>query len=131
MKVPLLTVLLVTSSLGVSFSARGVGEQTRPAPREDKDGRATWILQQRTGPTGRLPVESLRRTAERRALAAAFGREPVIVGEGGSIPVVGDFERVLKAPVLLGSKRTSRTAPASGAPLVALTLRKVSVAGMT
>jgi acetylornithine deacetylase/succinyl-diaminopimelate desuccinylase-like protein len=37
----------------------------------------------------------------RRALGAAFGRQPVIVGEGGSIPVVGDFERVLKAPVLL------------------------------
>jgi acetylornithine deacetylase/succinyl-diaminopimelate desuccinylase-like protein len=39
--------------------------------------------------------------AARRALAAAFGREPVVVGEGGSIPVVGDFERVLGAPVLL------------------------------
>ena len=39
--------------------------------------------------------------AARRALAAAFGREPVIVGEGGSIPVVGDFQRILKAPVLL------------------------------
>lgn len=39
--------------------------------------------------------------AAKRALEAAFGREPVIVGEGGSIPVVGDFERVLKAPVLL------------------------------
>jgi acetylornithine deacetylase/succinyl-diaminopimelate desuccinylase-like protein len=39
--------------------------------------------------------------AARRALQAAFGRQPVIVGEGGSIPVVGDFERVLKAPVLL------------------------------
>jgi acetylornithine deacetylase/succinyl-diaminopimelate desuccinylase-like protein len=39
--------------------------------------------------------------AARRALKAAFGREPVIVGEGGSIPVVGDFERILKAPVLL------------------------------
>jgi acetylornithine deacetylase/succinyl-diaminopimelate desuccinylase-like protein len=39
--------------------------------------------------------------AARRALAAAFGREPVITGEGGSIPVVGDFERVLGAPVLL------------------------------
>jgi acetylornithine deacetylase/succinyl-diaminopimelate desuccinylase-like protein len=36
-----------------------------------------------------------------RALRAAFGRDPVIVGEGGSIPVVGDFERVLGAPVLL------------------------------
>jgi acetylornithine deacetylase/succinyl-diaminopimelate desuccinylase-like protein len=39
--------------------------------------------------------------AARRALAAAFGREPVIVGEGGSIPVVGDFDRVLEGPVLL------------------------------
>ena len=39
--------------------------------------------------------------AAKRALAAAFGREPVITGEGGSIPVVGDFTRVLGAPVLL------------------------------
>jgi acetylornithine deacetylase/succinyl-diaminopimelate desuccinylase-like protein len=39
--------------------------------------------------------------AARVALRAAFGKDPVIVGEGGSIPVVGDFERVLKAPVLL------------------------------
>jgi len=39
--------------------------------------------------------------AARRALHAAFGREPVITGEGGSIPVVGDFERILGAPVLL------------------------------
>ena len=39
--------------------------------------------------------------AARRALAAAFGREPVITGEGGSIPVVGDFARILGAPVAL------------------------------
>jgi acetylornithine deacetylase/succinyl-diaminopimelate desuccinylase-like protein len=39
--------------------------------------------------------------AARRALATAFDRDPVIVGEGGSIPVVGDFERILGAPVLL------------------------------
>ena len=36
-----------------------------------------------------------------RALAAAFDRAPVITGEGGSIPVVDDFERILGAPVLL------------------------------
>ncbi len=35
------------------------------------------------------------------ALEAAFGTTPVITGEGGSIPVVGDFERILGAPVLL------------------------------
>src|SRR6266513_2663131 len=39
--------------------------------------------------------------AARKALGAAFGKEPVITGEGGSIPVVGDFERILGAPVLL------------------------------
>ncbi len=39
--------------------------------------------------------------AARVALKSAFDREPVITGEGGSIPVVGDFARVLGAPVLL------------------------------
>jgi acetylornithine deacetylase/succinyl-diaminopimelate desuccinylase-like protein len=39
--------------------------------------------------------------AARRALTAAFGKEPVITGEGGSIPVVGDFQRLLNVPVLL------------------------------
>jgi len=39
--------------------------------------------------------------AGRRALERAFERAPVIVGEGGSIPVVHDFARVLGAPVLL------------------------------
>ncbi len=39
--------------------------------------------------------------AAARALAAAFGRAPVVTGEGGSIPVVNDFARILGAPVLL------------------------------
>jgi acetylornithine deacetylase/succinyl-diaminopimelate desuccinylase-like protein len=39
--------------------------------------------------------------AARRALSKAFDREAVIVGEGGSIPVVGDFQRILGMPVLL------------------------------
>ncbi|MEK9503534.1 dipeptidase [Gaopeijia maritima] len=36
-----------------------------------------------------------------RALESAFGARPVLAGEGGSIPIVGDFERVLDAPALL------------------------------
>jgi acetylornithine deacetylase/succinyl-diaminopimelate desuccinylase-like protein len=40
-------------------------------------------------------------TAAAEALKAVFHREPVIVGEGGSIPVVDDFERALGAPILL------------------------------
>jgi acetylornithine deacetylase/succinyl-diaminopimelate desuccinylase-like protein len=39
--------------------------------------------------------------AARAALKSAWDQEPVITGEGGSIPVVGDFTRVLGAPVLL------------------------------
>ena len=39
--------------------------------------------------------------AARAALKEAFGRDAVVTGEGGSIPVVGDFERILKVPVLL------------------------------
>ncbi|MGQ0539486.1 MAG: dipeptidase [Gemmatimonadaceae bacterium] len=39
--------------------------------------------------------------AARAALRTAFAAEAVITGEGGSIPVVGDFTRVLGAPVLL------------------------------
>jgi acetylornithine deacetylase/succinyl-diaminopimelate desuccinylase-like protein len=39
--------------------------------------------------------------AAKAALAEVFGREPVVTGEGGSIPVVGDFQRILGAPVLL------------------------------
>src|SRR3954466_12784357 len=39
--------------------------------------------------------------AARDALREAWGRDPVVTGEGGSIPVVGDFERILGAPVLL------------------------------
>jgi acetylornithine deacetylase/succinyl-diaminopimelate desuccinylase-like protein len=36
-----------------------------------------------------------------RALTAAFGRDITYAGEGGSIPIVTEFERVLGAPVLL------------------------------
>jgi acetylornithine deacetylase/succinyl-diaminopimelate desuccinylase-like protein len=39
--------------------------------------------------------------AAKRALTKTFNKEPVVTGEGGSIPVVSDFERVLGAPVLL------------------------------
>lgn len=39
--------------------------------------------------------------AAARALHGAFGREPVVTGEGGSIPVVNDFAKILGAPVLL------------------------------
>jgi acetylornithine deacetylase/succinyl-diaminopimelate desuccinylase-like protein len=49
----------------------------------------------------RAPLDGKLAAAASRALAAAFSRRPVIMGDGGSLPVVSDFERVLGAPVLL------------------------------
>jgi acetylornithine deacetylase/succinyl-diaminopimelate desuccinylase-like protein len=39
--------------------------------------------------------------AARSALEKAFGTKPVLTGEGGSIPIVVDFQEILEAPVLL------------------------------
>ncbi len=39
--------------------------------------------------------------AAQRALEGAFGTAPVLTGEGGSIPIVVDFQEILQAPVLL------------------------------
>lgn len=39
--------------------------------------------------------------AARKALAFAFGRPPVLCGEGGSIPIVVEFQETLQAPVVL------------------------------
>jgi acetylornithine deacetylase/succinyl-diaminopimelate desuccinylase-like protein len=36
-----------------------------------------------------------------RALRAAFGHEPVLIREGGSIPIVSDFKRILGVDTLL------------------------------
>lgn len=46
-------------------------------------------------PTSPLAQASL------RALAAAFGRPPVLLREGGSIPIVNDLKRVLRADSLM------------------------------
>jgi len=53
------------------------------------------------GKPWRAALEGKLYDAARKALATAFDKEPVIVGEGGSIPVVGEFERILGTPVLL------------------------------
>jgi acetylornithine deacetylase/succinyl-diaminopimelate desuccinylase-like protein len=36
-----------------------------------------------------------------RALQAAFGTQPVLMREGGSIPIVNDFKQILHADTLL------------------------------
>ncbi len=39
--------------------------------------------------------------AAKRALARAYGKDPVMIREGGSIPIVQSFQRTLNAPVVL------------------------------
>jgi acetylornithine deacetylase/succinyl-diaminopimelate desuccinylase-like protein len=48
-----------------------------------------------------LPLDSQPLHATRRALAAEWGREPVLMGSGGSIPIVGAFKRELGMDSLL------------------------------
>ena len=54
-------------------------------------GGAAWLT-----PTDQPALE-----AAGRALERAFGRKPVLVREGGSIPIVADFDRRLKVPTVL------------------------------
>jgi acetylornithine deacetylase/succinyl-diaminopimelate desuccinylase-like protein len=48
-----------------------------------------------------LPYDMPALTAARSALAEEWGREAVTLGSGGSIPIVGDFKRVLGLDSLL------------------------------
>jgi acetylornithine deacetylase/succinyl-diaminopimelate desuccinylase-like protein len=48
-----------------------------------------------------LPYDMPALTAARTALAEEWGAEAVMLGSGGSIPVVGDFKRTLGLDTLL------------------------------
>jgi acetylornithine deacetylase/succinyl-diaminopimelate desuccinylase-like protein len=47
------------------------------------------------------PIDHPATRAAARALAATFGREPLYIRAGGSIPVCASFERILELPVVL------------------------------
>jgi acetylornithine deacetylase/succinyl-diaminopimelate desuccinylase-like protein len=47
------------------------------------------------------PIDHPATQAAARALEATFGREPVFIREGGSIPVCASFEQILDLPVVL------------------------------
>ena len=53
-----------------------------------------------TGPV-LVPRDSAAVKAGMRAIEKGFGKKPVFMREGGSIPVVLTFDRVLKVPVVL------------------------------
>ena len=49
----------------------------------------------------RAQLDGRLKEAAASSLLKAFGSAPVLAGGGGSIPIVGEFERILGAPVLL------------------------------
>jgi acetylornithine deacetylase/succinyl-diaminopimelate desuccinylase-like protein len=48
-----------------------------------------------------MPIDQPATKAAARAIEATFGRAPLYTREGGSIPVVGNFESILGLPVVL------------------------------
>jgi acetylornithine deacetylase/succinyl-diaminopimelate desuccinylase-like protein len=69
----------------------------RVAPR----GVAVEVLELHGGAPGGPDPEGFFFEAAREALEEAFGVEPVLTGEGGSIPIVTEFERILGAGAIL------------------------------
>lgn len=53
------------------------------------------------GPGVKFPLDSPYMAAAAAAIERGFGKAPVFIREGGSIPIVGDFARELDADVLL------------------------------
>jgi acetylornithine deacetylase/succinyl-diaminopimelate desuccinylase-like protein len=53
------------------------------------------------GPPAVTPIDSAGVRAARRALKEVFGKEPFLTREGGSIPIVEQFKRILHAPTVL------------------------------
>ena len=90
----------------------------RLVPNQDPDRRSSKLVRQHLKklcpPTVRLEIKaghgaepylvsptSPQAQAALRALKSAFGCEPVLMREGGSIPIVNDFKKILRADTLL------------------------------
>ena len=63
-------------------------------------------------PTSRIYTESFNSTKPLRALKAGFGRDPIVMREGGSIPIVNDFKKILGVDTLLLGLAFTATVPA-------------------
>jgi acetylornithine deacetylase/succinyl-diaminopimelate desuccinylase-like protein len=59
------------------------------------------VLGHSTARAIQLPYDMPALAKARAALAAEWGRDPVVIGAGGSIPIVGDFKRTLGLDTLL------------------------------
>ncbi|MHB1170611.1 MAG: dipeptidase [Longimicrobiales bacterium] len=79
-----------------------IAEQFRAhVEKHTPDGVKVDIAYLHGGRPWRAKLEGRLVEAAAAALESAYGREVVYAGEGGSIPIVPEFERVLNAPALL------------------------------
>src|SRR5207249_6805435 len=64
-------------------------------------GTRATVTELSSGPAVRLETDHAAVDALRRAYQGAFGASLVLVREGGSVPVTGDFQEALGAPLLV------------------------------
>jgi len=101
---------VIPAKASAKFSFRLVGKQDPAAVRDafrdfvrarlPADCKAEF-LSHGASPALQLPLSSAYLAKTRAALAAEWGREPVLKGSGGSIPIVGSFKRDLGMDSLL------------------------------
>ena len=101
---------VLPSTAAAKFSFRLVGNQE---PRKITEalramladlcppGIAWELIGQHGSPAVLVPLESPYVEAAARAIQHAFGRRPVYIREGGSVPIVSTFHQTLKADTLL------------------------------
>ncbi len=73
----------------------------RHVERHAPPGVSVEVVELHGGRPWRSNVDGKLLAAATRCLERSFGATPVLVGEGGSIPIVVDFEEILDAPALL------------------------------
>src|SRR5215216_238293 len=102
------TVIASEASAKISFRLVGdqdpekIREAFRAFVRERLPADATATFGTHTSaPAIQLPYDNPALTKARAALAEEWGRKAVTIGSGGSIPIVGDFKRVLGMDSLL------------------------------
>ncbi len=92
----------VSMRLVANQSYQKVGEQLREFVKENTpEGVTVEVVELHGGPPALTPVDSAPMKAALTALEKAFGTVPYLTRNGGSIPIVADFERELEAPVVL------------------------------
>ena len=101
---------VLPAQASAKFSFRLVGKQDPERIRENfrafvrarlpADCRAQFISHGASAALA-LPFGSEALRCARRALQAEWGKEPVLIGSGGSIPIVGIFKRDLKMDALM------------------------------